>query len=298
MLEDWREYREITRALGDLVGDAAIPPQIRAGLQYSVENAGKRSRPVMVLLCGRLCGGTTDMVMNLALATELLHTASMIHDDVIDGGVTRRKNPTLCMQFDTPVAVLLGDWLICKAVGLLSAYGPKVIRDFARAGMAMVHGEILDIRSIPDRADETAYYTCTMAKTAELFAVSAGNACRIVMEKEDACGCLFKFGKHLGLAYQLVDDLLEYTAMLDEKESLLESRTLPRIYEERDGCDGAISRCLQAIRGHADESLAALHTFGPSDACTRLEELVGLLTDGMLAARDMNPATVKGSPEG
>lgn len=298
MLEDWREYREITRALEDLVNNAAIPPQIRAGLQYSVENAGKRSRPVMVLLCGRLCGGTADAVMNLALATELLHTASIIHDDVIDGGVTRRKNPTLCMQFDTSVAILLGDWLICKSVDLLSGYGPMVIGDFARAGMAMVHGEILDIRSIPDRADEAAYYTSTMAKTAEIFAVSARNACRIVMEKENSCGCLFEFGKHLGLAYQLVDDLLEYTAMLGEKQSLLQSRTLPRIYEERDGRDGAISRCLQVIRGHADKSLAALCTFGPSEARTRLGELVSLLTDGILAARDMNPATVKGSPEG
>jgi octaprenyl-diphosphate synthase len=89
------------------------------------------------------------------------------------------------------------------------------------------------------------------------------------------------------LAYQLVDDLLEYTAMLDEKQSLIESRTLPRIYEEYYGCDGAISRCLRAIRGHADESLAALRTFEASDARARLEELVNLLTDGMIAAHDM-----------
>jgi octaprenyl-diphosphate synthase len=290
MLEDWPEYREISGALADLVSNTAIPPQIREGLKHSVENAGKRSRPVMVLLCGRLCGGSSDTVMNLALATELLHTASLIHDDVIDGGVTRRKSPTLCTQFDTPVAILLGDWIICKSVDLLSAYGPDVIRDFSRAGMDMVHGEILDIRSIPDRADEMAYYTCTMAKTAELFAVSARNACRIILGEQDTCGCLYEFGRHLGLAYQLVDDLLEYTAMLGEKESLMESRTLPRIYEERDGCITAISRCLRAIREHADLSLAAISTFGPSDARTRLEELVSLLTDGMLAAHELNPA--------
>jgi octaprenyl-diphosphate synthase len=285
MFSGWEEFQEFQRAIASLIDDPAIPPGIMDPLRYMAASGGKRSRPILVLVCGRLCGGSPRDVMNLALATELIHTASLVHDDVIDGGTVRRSAEVLNVRYDTSLAILLGDWLISKSVELVSSYPRDVIHDFARVGMTMVYGEFRDLRSIPEKIGVADYYRCIDEKTADLFAMSARNTCRIVCGDGEKAEALHTFGRHLGLAYQLVDDLLEFQEMHREKKSVFESRTLPRIYEERFGAGEAESRCLKEIRDHAAAGIDALRIFPPTLERKKLEEMMSYLTDGLVSRR-------------
>lgn len=278
MIEDWDEYKKVNKALYELVENANTIPKVKKALKHVIKAGGKRTRPVIVLLSGKLCGGDDFDVMNVALAVELIHTASLAHDDVIDKGVMRRNVETLHLKYDTSLAILVGDWLISKSVELVSIYKEDVISDFARLGMMMAEGEVMDIYSIEEGINNEDYFKCISKKTAAIFAYSAKNACRIVSDDKKAAERLFEYGKNLGIAYQLVDDLLEFLEIFEDKKSEFESRTLPMIYEEIYGFEEAVARVLGLIRKHTCISEESLDYFEDCESKEKLEKLIDYMT--------------------
>jgi octaprenyl-diphosphate synthase len=281
---DWPEYKRINKDIQELGNTAHSTPRIKELLQFLTNMRGKRTRPLIALLSGKLCGGSHDEVMNFAIAIELIHAASLVHDDVIDKGTLRRNVETLNVKYGVPLSLLMGDWLISKAVELVSIYDENVIRDFARLGMNMVKGEVMDIYSIHETANEEDYFECIAAKTAEIFAYSAENASKIVSDDKAAARRLFEYGRNLGIAYQLVDDLIEFLEINSDKKSELESRTLPVIYETTYGFEESVRKIMDLIHKYASISKKAIEYFDPSDSREKLVRMIEYITTGMLRA--------------
>ncbi len=282
MIENWPEYRIFEKKLSEFVESVDTLPKLRKGIIYAISAGGKRTRPIIVLLSGKLCGGSYQDVMNLALSVELIHTASLVHDDVIDRAERRRKQEALHRKYDISLAIVLGDWLISKSVELTSVYGEEIIRDFSKVGMMMSEGEVLDVYSVKEPFDERDYFECIGKKTAALFAYSAKSACKIVCDDKVAANRLFDYGYNLGVAYQIVDDLLEYLRALEDKKSEFESRTLPQIYEEKYGRNGGVAKIMDRINEFTEKSLKALEYFDGCEERSKLENIVDFMTHGMI----------------
>ena len=278
MIENWEEYKIINDELHKLIDSVNTLPRIKKALKYIIQAGGKRTRPIIVLLSGKLCGGSYEDVMNMALAVELIHTASLAHDDIIDKGVMRRNVKTLHLEYDISLAILVGDWLISKSVELVSIYSDEIVKGFAEVGMKMTEGEVLDVYSVSDNFDEEDYFKCISTKTAALFAYSAKNACMVVSDDKIAAKRLFDYGNNLGIAYQLVDDLIEFLEIHEDKKAEFESRTLPMIYEERYGFESAIERVLKLIKEYASKSKSALDYFDDCESKSKLLRLVDYMT--------------------
>ncbi len=282
MIENWEEYKVFERELRKFLESVDAIPRIKKALIYAVSSGGKRTRPLIVLLSGKMCGGTYRDLMNLAISVELIHTASLVHDDVIDKAEVRRRRKSLHKVYDISLAIVLGDWLISKSVELTSVYGEEIIRDFSRVGLMMSEGEVMDIYSIRDNFSEKDYFECIKTKTASLFAYSAKSACKAVCSDKKAEERLFDYGYNLGMAYQLVDDLLEYLRVLKDKHSEFESRTLPQIYEEKYGRDEAIKKIVDLIRDFAEKSYKSLEYFDDCEEKKKLCDLIEYMTFDML----------------
>ncbi len=285
MIDTWEEYRIFEDTLKRFVESVEATAKIKKGLAYAINAGGKRSRPVIVLLSSKLCGGDYSDVMNLALSVELIHTASLVHDDVIDKAEKRRKREALHKKYDTSLAIVLGDWLISKAVELTSVYGEEIIRDFSNVGMMMSEGEVLDVYSIQEDFTERDYFECIEKKTAALFAYSARSACKIVCDDRIAAKKLFDYGLNLGIAYQIVDDLLEYLRLLDDKHSVFESRTLPQIYEEKCGREEGVKKVMEKIDTFVEKSLRSLDYFEDCREKEKLKKIVDFMTYDMIGKK-------------
>jgi len=281
MIESWQEYKIINERLRQLIESSNTIPKVKKALKHVINSGGKRTRPIIVLLSGKLCGGSYEDVMNMAMAVELIHTASLVHDDIIDKGIMRRNVRALHVEYDISLAILVGDWLISKSVELVSSYPSDVISEFAKTGMMMSEGEILDVYSPYEFFDEEKYFKCITYKTALLFACGARNSARVVCEDEKAWNKMFEYGLNLGIAYQLVDDLLEYMNSCAGKISEIESVTLPMIYEEKYG-DRTVDMIIELIENYAEKSRGALGYFEDCEAKDKLENLIDYMTVNLI----------------
>ncbi|MET1124937.1 MAG: polyprenyl synthetase family protein, partial [Archaeoglobaceae archaeon] len=278
VIESWEEYRLFERTLSDYVDSVKIEPRLKKALKYAISAGGKRVRPLIVLLSGKMCGGSYETLMNLALAVEFIHTASLIHDDIIDRAERRRWREALHKKYNLSLALILGDWLISKSVELTSVYGEEIIREFSKVGMMMCDGEVMDVYS--EELDEEGYFECITKKTAALFAYSAKTACKVVCADEKAAEKLFEYGLNLGIAYQMVDDLLEYLGALEDKESQHASRTILHIYAESYGDE--VKRVVELIKKYSDASRKALEYFDDCEEREKLLNIVDYITSRML----------------
>ena len=182
---------------------------------YIVASGGKRLRPMLTLASARLCGHTGMRHVGLAAAIEFIHTATLLHDDVVDDSDLRRGQASANEVFGNKPSVLVGDFLFARAFELMVADGSlDVLRILSRASSVIAEGEVLQL-SASNNADttEATYLEVIRAKTAELFAA----ACRIgavVAERDSTIErALFDYGVNLGMAFQLVDDVLDYSAL-------------------------------------------------------------------------------------
>lgn len=178
-------------------------------LEFVARPAGKMLRPTLVLLCFDLCGGIRfDQAINTAAGVELVHLASLIHDDVVDGGTLRRGKPTAERRFGTQVAVLAGDHLFAGAFHLFSFTEEKVTQLVTEIIQEMCNGEINQL--LEPVSTEGEYWDYIHKKTARLI----GACCRlgtILSDQEHVHGDdLQQFGESIGLAFQLTDDVLDY----------------------------------------------------------------------------------------
>jgi len=189
----------------------ALIPELAGHL---IAGGGKRMRPMLTLACARLLGYTGTRHHKLAAAVEFIHTATLLHDDVVDGSGLRRGKRTANLIWGNPATVLVGDFLFSRAFELMVEDGSlKVLKILSQASSVIAEGEVEQLtaqRRID--TDEEQYLAIVTAKTAALFAAACRVAPVIAESGEEAEMALESYGRHLGIAFQLVDDVIDYAS--------------------------------------------------------------------------------------
>ncbi len=181
-------------------------------LRYGLFNGGKRIRPLLTVLCCRLCGGRDVDAVSLSIAFEYLHCATLFHDDVIDQAVTRRGRPAVNVAFGETAAILAGDFLHARSMLLVGRGGGiQALEIFCGATSAMVDGEFLQLHNASNyNLAEEDYFAVIMGKTARLIGATCEIGALVGGADLAARQALRNYGLHLGCAFQIIDDLLDY----------------------------------------------------------------------------------------
>jgi octaprenyl-diphosphate synthase len=263
----------------------ALIPQL-AG--HIISAGGKRLRPMLTLAAARLCGYQGDRQIALAAAVEFIHTATLLHDDVVDASDLRRGLATANALWGNKPSVLVGDFLFSRAFQLMVADGSlEVLRILSNASAVIAEGEVLQLMTANDLATtEAAYLEVIGAKTAALFA-AASEIGGVIAERPVAeIAALADYGRNLGMAFQLVDDMLDYSARQAElgktvgddfrdgkmtlpivlalKAATAEEREFwHRTLEAQEQEESDLPRAIQLMRQHGtlDETLARARSY-------------------------------------
>ena len=247
--------------------------------RYVIDAGGKRIRPTALLLGLKLCDYRGSEDLSLAAAVELIHTATLIHDDVIDGAATRRGRKTVNQRYGNTLTVLIGDHIYARAMRLALRAGSLPILDvISDMTLKMVEGELLQLeRSFNPEASLADYYDVIRRKTAHLFASSLKIAGLASGVNEEKLAALDDYGTHLGLAFQITDDLLDFTGTAEATgkpvlSDLAEGKlTLPVILarEERpDQLRPLLEKICKSRKLGAEERTALLRWIGETGALT------------------------------
>jgi geranylgeranyl pyrophosphate synthase len=187
-------------------------PALGAAVNHLLSSGGKRIRVVVTLLVGEMLKANPEHLVSLAAAIEALHTATLVHDDLIDGALIRRGIPTLNAQWSTPATVLTGDYIFARAAGLAAeTESVAVMKLFAETLAVIVNGEISQLFSSRGVASRENYYRRIYAKTASLFESAATSAALLSPVGEEVVGHVKRYGYEIGMAFQIVDDILDFT---------------------------------------------------------------------------------------
>lgn len=193
-------------------------PLISQIIEYVLSCGGKRVRPLILLLSARALENRSQAHIDLAAVIELIHTATLLHDDVVDSSTLRRGHKTAHMIWGSNASVLVGDFLYSRAfqlvVGLKHA---SILEIFANATHYMAEGEIMQLVNCnnPDTT-EAFYFDIIQRKTAKLFEIAAQLGATVSTNREDDIHAMRDYGMAVGLAYQLIDDALDYSQSADE----------------------------------------------------------------------------------
>jgi octaprenyl-diphosphate synthase len=218
-----------------LASDIVLVNQIS---QYIIGSGGKRLRPLSVVLAARACGHQGDKHIPAAAIIEFIHTATLLHDDVVDGSNLRRGRDTANHVFGCEASVLVGDYLYSRAFQMMVELGDMRIQEvMANATNTIAEGEVLQLMNAhdPDTSEER-YLEVIYRKTARLFEAGAQVAAIVSGAGPEIEQAMIAYGRHLGAAFQLVDDALDYTSNAAEMgknlgDDLAEGKpTLPLIY--------------------------------------------------------------------
>ncbi|MEO6298220.1 MAG: polyprenyl synthetase family protein, partial [Paracoccaceae bacterium] len=184
-------------------------PQVTAHL---VEAGGKRLRPMLTLAAARICGYGGPYHVHLAATVEFIHTATLLHDDVVDESTRRRGRPTANLLWDNKSSVLVGDYLFARSFQLMVEAGSlRVLDILANASATIAEGEVLQLTAAQDLAtDEAVYLQVVRGKTAALFSAACEVGGVIAGASDAVTRALFDYGDALGIAFQIADDLLDY----------------------------------------------------------------------------------------
>jgi geranylgeranyl pyrophosphate synthase len=212
-------------------------PDLYAALEHLIVSGGKRIRPAIALLTGGMYGADPDRLVTLGAAIELLHTATLVHDDLIDGALFRRGIATLNASWSPAATVLTGDYVFARAAKLAAETNSvDVMRIFAETLATIVSGELTQMftsRGLVSRED---YYRRIYAKTASMFELATSAAAVLSPADENTVNAARQFGNDIGMAFQIVDDVLDFTGeqatvgkpvASDLRQGLV---TLPAIY--------------------------------------------------------------------
>ncbi|OSQ51102.1 farnesyltranstransferase [Marivita geojedonensis] len=187
-------------------------PRIPEVTAHLVEAGGKRLRPMLTLAAARMCGYEGDNHVKLAATVEFIHTATLLHDDVVDESEKRRGRPTANLLWDNKSSVLVGDYLFARSFQLMTETNNiRVLRILSDAAATIAEGEVLQMTAAQDlRTTEAIYLQVVRGKTAALFS-AATEVGGVIAEMDEAqVKALFDYGDALGIAFQIVDDLLDY----------------------------------------------------------------------------------------
>jgi octaprenyl-diphosphate synthase len=193
-------------------------PFLATILEHVLEAGGKRARPALALLSGKLGTYNLELLVPLATSIELLHTATLVHDDVIDAAATRRGRDTANAKFDNSITVMVGDYMFAHSAELVARTGNiDVIRLFAATLMRMATGELhQDVSAYAYDESTHKYFNRIAGKTASLFATAAQGGAMVSGLPQSLYLALRDYGENLGMAFQIVDDILDFTG--DEAE--------------------------------------------------------------------------------
>ncbi len=252
---------------------------VMAVSKHVVEAGGKRMRPIMCLLAAKACG-VTDLEAHRRLAAiiEMLHTATLVHDDVVDESGLRRGRPTANATWNNQTAVLVGDFLISRAFDLLVDLDDlKLLKNFSTGTCEIAEGEVLQLQSQhqPDTTEQT-YLAIIHGKTSRLFEMATEGAA-ILAKKPEYALALKKFAGHFGNAFQIIDDILDYTSDAETLgknigDDLMEGKpTLPLIaaLKNTQGEEHTIIRQSIATGGteHLQDVIDIVQQCGALDYC-------------------------------
>ena len=187
-------------------------PRIPEVTAHLVEAGGKRLRPMLTLATADLCGYEGDFDVNLAATVEFIHTATLLHDDVVDESEQRRGRPTANLLWDNKSSVLVGDYLFARAFQLMVETGSlRVLDILSNAAATIAEGEVLQLSAARDlKTDEDIYLQIVRGKTAALFSAATEVGGVISGSDEERITALYDYGDALGIAFQIADDLLDY----------------------------------------------------------------------------------------
>jgi len=284
-------------------------------MQFIVNRKGKQLRPMFVLLSAKLCGPVGEAAYRAASLVELLHTATLVHDDVVDESLERRGFFSTYALWKTKISVLVGDYLLSKGLSLSLDHSDfRVLQILNSSIQNMVEGELLQLeKSRSLNLSESVYFEIIRNKTASFLASSCAAGAYAASQDEVKAEQLRQFGEKIGIAFQIKDDLFDYGSEAvgkptgnDIKEKKL---TLPLIYtlnkldrttrremiyliknHNKDHAKvqqiirkvvetGGIEYAVRQMNTYRDEALAILYQFEDSDARKGLEELVRYTTD-------------------
>lgn len=206
-------------------------------LSHIRQRGGKRMRPILTLLLAKNYGTVNESTQNAALGLELLHTASLVHDDVVDESDERRGQPSVNASFNNKVAVLVGDYILSTALLRVSQTGDqRIVENLAQLGQTLAAGEILQLTNIQNQDfSEEVYYQVIKKKTAALFESCAALGALSAGASDEVVSKAALFGQNLGIIFQIRDDIFDY---FDSKEigkptgnDMVEGKlTLPVLY--------------------------------------------------------------------
>jgi octaprenyl-diphosphate synthase len=264
---------------------------IRTVAEYIVGSGGKRLRPALLLLAANACGAQGSAKHELAAVIEFIHTATLLHDDVVDESSLRRGRKTANAEFGNAASVLVGDFLYSRAFQMMVGIGSlKVMAVLADATNIIAEGEVLQLLNIHDPdTDEESYLRVIRYKTAKLFQAATQVGAILGDASPAVESALAGYGMHLGTAFQLIDDVLDYSGDLHETgknlgDDLAEGKpTLPLIYTMRSGTEEERALVRNAIEhgGKADleKVVTAIRRVGALDyARTKAREEAALAT--------------------
>ncbi len=266
------------KAVNSLIHDRMASkhaPRIPEVTAHLVDAGGKRLRPMLTLAAAELCGYAGVFDVHLAATVEFIHTATLLHDDVVDESAQRRGRPTANLLWDNKSSVLVGDYLFSRAFQLMVEPGNlRVLDILANASATIAEGEVLQLTAAQDlRTDEAVYLQVVRGKTAALFSAATEVGGVIADAHESEINALHAYGDALGIAFQIVDDLLDYqgdskstgknvgddfrerkltlpvikaVAKADDEERAFWTRTIEKGRQE----DGDLDHALALLRKH------------------------------------------------
>lgn len=239
-------------------------------LDHIRQRGGKRMRPILTLLMAKNFGEVSLVTQNAAVGLELLHTASLVHDDVVDESQERRGQASVNASYNNKVAVLVGDYILSTAL-LRVAYtsNDRIIQSLAELGRTLSKGEILQLNNfIEGGISEEVYYTVIQQKTASLFATCAEIGAISAHASADEIASATEFGNAVGMIFQIRDDIFDY---YDSKEigkptgnDMAEGKlTLPAIYALHQTNDAEMMKIAKKVKNHSvnTEEIAQLVAF-------------------------------------
>jgi geranylgeranyl pyrophosphate synthase len=188
-------------------------PDLQAALSHLLSAGGKRVRPTVALLSAGLLDADNDRSITLAAAVELLHTATLVHDDLIDGALLRRGNPTLNAEWSPAATILTGDFIFARAAELAAnTESIEVMRMFAKTLSTVVNGELTQIFKSKWLFSRENYFERIYAKTASMFELAAAAPVYLSDKDVEVCEAMRTYGYEIGMAFQIVDDILDFTS--------------------------------------------------------------------------------------
>jgi len=246
---EWKRYEKVLHET--LRADDKVQQRV---LDYILSQRGKQFRPLVVLLCAQICNPITDKSLRSAVALDLLHNASLVHDDVVDNSDMRRGQPAVRTQWTNKVAVLMGDYMLAKVIGLVAEVrNIRILEIVSSLGQSLSTGEVLQLHYGASMwIDEAQYMKIIDQKTAQLFQACAEAGAESAGCTQRQRTALREYGRLLGLCFQIKDDIFDY--------SDLEEIGKPTMSDLRDG--KVTLPLIEALRRAPQDEAAAIKAKG------------------------------------